>query len=52
MLKSDDEVPKQIVKNVFKVSDRNHDDRIDYDEFVRMIHNTNFKVLFGKYVDK
>ncbi|XP_060533891.1 rhomboid-related protein 2-like isoform X3 [Cylas formicarius] len=50
MLKSDDEVPRKIVKKVFKISDRDDDGRIDLDEFIAMVENEKFEGLFRGYL--
>lgn len=51
MLKDDNEVSRQVVKNIFSGSDNNQDNRLDFDEFVGMVQNRSYKKFFKKYVN-
>ncbi|KAJ8917333.1 hypothetical protein NQ315_002355 [Exocentrus adspersus] len=52
---SNDEVrviPRNAVKKIHKMADKNGDQRLDYREFVKLLEHPDLEYLFGRYVTK
>ncbi|KAJ8917334.1 hypothetical protein NQ315_002356 [Exocentrus adspersus] len=50
MIRDNDEISKRLAEKILQLSDNDKDGRINYEEFVDMVHNEKFKDVFGHYL--